>query len=78
MYKGVLEGQTSAGKFLEMLATSEQEAVQVRSLERFISLRRLLVFLLRVTTDGLAASQQEAVQVRALVPPQVHTPPFVM
>ena len=29
MYKGVLEGQSSAGKFLEMLATSEQEAVQV-------------------------------------------------
>lgn len=30
MYKGVLEGQSSAGKFLEMLATSEQEAVQAR------------------------------------------------
>lgn len=29
MYKGVLEGQASAGKFLELLANSDQEAVQV-------------------------------------------------
>lgn len=28
MYKGVLEGQTSAGKFLSLLATSDQEAIQ--------------------------------------------------
>jgi len=31
MYKGVLEGQASAGSFLEVLAASPQEAVKVGS-----------------------------------------------
>lgn len=31
MYRGILDGQASAGRFLELLATSRSEAVQVGS-----------------------------------------------